>query len=400
MKLTILSQYFYPELISTGQVLTEIAEGLTAKGFQIRVICAQPSYYNSNKVDKVMDYNGIHIERVLSTQLNKNSFVGKILNAISFFVAVFGKVLFDPDRAPLLIVTNPPFLPFLGYLLFKINKRRYNILIQDVYPDILYRLNYLKRSSVIVKIWDWLNKKIYHRADKVIVNSRDQKELFVDKGVPERKLVVIENSADVTLIKPISKKDNPFVDQYNLEDKFVVMYSGNMGLFHDMESIAEAAELLKSYSDIVFVFIGGGGKLKRIKEFVVSHNLQNVLFLPYQDKANIRYTLTAADVALIALEKDMEGISVPCKLYGIMAAGVPTVANVPERSEVAYVLAEANCGKWVPVKNASAISEAILFYYNNREVAKEHGRRARKEFESKYVIEHAITKYMNTLNGI
>lgn len=399
MKLTILSQYFYPELISTGQLLTELAEELILKNVEINVLCGQPTYYDNKKVDKYINHNGIKIKRINNIQLSKNSKLGKILNSLTFFLGILIDLIFSKDKSPILIVTNPPFLPFVGYLVNKIKKRKYYVLIHDIYPDIAAKLGYLQLNSLIVKVWHFVNKLVFDNAEKIIVLGRDMHNIIKNKHVNENSIVIIENWSNGEIIRPLPKKDNDFINDNHLSGKFIVMYSGNMGLFHDMESIIEAAEILKEKKDILFVFIGGGGKLRMIQEYAENNNLNNVRFFQYQPKENLKFTLTAADLALVTLENGIEGLAVPSKLYGVMAAGVPIVANVPFNSEVAYVINESKSGKVVPVKNPKLIADSILEFYENKDLLNRARSNAREEFENKYSIDRIADKYYRVIFG-
>jgi glycosyltransferase involved in cell wall biosynthesis len=217
------------------------------------------------------------------------------------------------------------------------------------------------------------------------------------KGVPEEKLRIIENWADGDAIRPLPRSENPFIREHGLAGKFVVMYSGNMGLLHDLESIVGAAARLRERTEMRFVFIGGGGKLPAVRRLVDEHRLDNVLLLPYQPREALGYTLTAADVSLVSLAAGNEGLAVPSKLYGIMAAGSPVVANVPEACEVARVLAEAECGLVVPVGDPEALAGAIARYLDDPELRRRHGSNARTEFERRYALERVVDRWVEVL---
>ncbi|MDP3445325.1 MAG: glycosyltransferase, partial [Ignavibacteria bacterium] len=213
MYLMLLSQYFYPEMISTGQLLTELAVSIAKSGTRTSVICGQPTYYDNHRVPYFIEYNGISIYRVSNSQLNKNSIIGKILNSLSFFVLALFKslALLRHKNAHLLIVTTPPFLPLLGYLIHKLRKTPYYILVHDVYPDIAIKLGYLRADSLIVKIWQKVFCHVYENCTKVIVIGRDMAEVMAKKVTNPAKIEIIENWADEGLISPLAKSENQFV---------------------------------------------------------------------------------------------------------------------------------------------------------------------------------------------
>ena len=396
-RLTILSQYFHPEAISTGQLLTELAERLARRGFEVEALCAQPTYYGATRVPWRMQHAGIDIRRVRSTQLDKNSRLGRIVNAVTFFAAVALRLLAAPRDRTYLVVTNPPFLAWAMLLVRPLRRHRFVYLIHDIYPDVAVRLGVLRAGSPAVRLWKWLDRVSCRAAERVIVLGRDMRDVLRGKGVPEEKLRIIENWADGDAIRPLPRSENPFIREHGLAGKFVVMYSGNMGLLHDLESIVGAAARLRERTEMRFVFIGGGGKLPAVRRLVDQHRLDNVLLLPYQPREALGYTLTAADVSLVSLAAGNEGLAVPSKLYGIMAAGSPVVANVPEACEVARVLVEAECGLVVPVGDPKALAGAIARYLDDPELRRRHGSNARREFERRYALERVVDRWVEVL---
>jgi len=202
-ELIILSQYFYPEVASTGQLLTELAEDLTIYGYKIKVYTGKPSYYgNIKKYKKEETYQGINIYRLFNTNLNKNSKPGKILNSLTYFISIFFKLLFQKDKSPLLIVSNPPFLSIMGYFLRKIKNQKYVFLIHDIYPDIAIKLGYLKENSIIARTWGKINCQVLREAEKIIVLGEYMEDVLRKKylNIDNYKIKIIHNWADERFI--------------------------------------------------------------------------------------------------------------------------------------------------------------------------------------------------------
>ncbi len=399
-RLTLISQYFYPEMISTGHILTELVVELVGKGIKTSVICAQPTYYSNDKVDKEITYKGIAIRRTANTQFDKNSLKGKIFNSFSFFVGALWLVLKENDRYPMVLVTNPPFLGLVG-LICKIFKRRsYILIIHDLYPDIALNMGYLRHDSLLARFWNKINQRIYDAASFIVVLGRDVKKRIQDKLPAEQheKIKFIPNWADPELICPVDQSRNPFISELGLDGKFLVQYSGNMGLTHDMETIIEAARRLNKDQDIYFLMIGGGGKLGKIKAMARSYRLRNVAFLPYQPRENLKKSLGAAHVSMISLENGVQGLSVPSKLYGIMASGRPIVAIVPKNSEVALTVREFNCGLVTPPKDVSALVRALTWLKSNESERMAMGRQAYEAFQENFTVQHCANQYYQLIN--
>jgi len=402
MKVTILSQYFFPELISTGQLLTELAEELVNLGSSVIVVAGQPTYYESSQVPREMEHRGIKILRVRNTQLEKNSIVGKILNSTTFFLGAIGRSLTISNDTVILVVTNPPILPFVPYLLSFLRKQKYVCLVHDVYPDIAVQLGYLRENGIFYGLWERMNQKMMHGAAAVIVLGRDMEEKIREKLDRSEwgKIRMIPNWSDEDAIRPIGKGENPFLREIGLSPStFIVQYSGNMGLSHGMETIVEAARRLQDMP-VRFLFIGGGGKREKIGKMVADLGLKNVLFLPYQPKENLRYSLACSDVSLVSLDEGVEGLSVPSKYYGILASGRPVIALMAERSEVAMSVRESGCGYIVPPGNPEALAERIRYLFDHPDAVREMGKKARESVERNYSRRGVAEKYLALLREV
>jgi glycosyltransferase involved in cell wall biosynthesis len=402
-ELIILSQYFYPEVASTGQLLTELAEDLVEYGYKIKVYTGKPSYYkNVEKYKKKEFYHGIEIHRLFNTNLDKNSKLGKIFNSLTYFISIVFKLLSSKDRDPLLIVSNPPFLPIAGLLFNKIKKQKYIFLIHDIYPDIAIKLGYLKENSFIARVWDKFNYHILRNAERIIVLGEYMAGIIKRKYLPNNniKIEIIHNWADEEFIIPIKKENNWFAKKNGLIDKFVILYSGNIGLFQDLETIIKTAVELKKYKEILFLFIGDGGGLNKLKELVKENNLTNVIFLPYQPKEFLPHSLTACDISIVPLEKGIEGLAVPSKIYGILASGRAVLGLVGENCEVADIIKSANCGFRVNQGDVSGLIEKIIYIYQNPELLKNMGKKSRQYFEKYFTRSKMTREYYKILEGI
>ena len=402
MNIAILSQYFFPELISTGQLLTELAEEFVKMGCSVLVVAGQPTYYESSRVPAEMNHRGIKILRVGNTQFEKNSIHGKVLNSATFFLGTVRRSLTLPRDTVVLVVTNPPILPFVPYLLSFLRKRKYVCLIHDVYPDIAVRLGYLRGNGVFYGLWERMNQRIMHGAAAVIVLGRDMEGKIREKldRSDWGKIRMIPNWSDENAIHPIGKGENPFLQEIGLSPSmFIVQYSGNMGLSHGMETIVEAASRLQDIP-VRFLFIGGGGKREKIEEMVSDLGLENVLFLPYQPKERLRYSLACSDVSLVSLDEGVEGLSVPSKYYGILASGRPVIALMSERSEVAMSVRESGCGYVVPPGNPDALAERIRYLFRHPDAVREMGEKARESLERNYSRRIVAEKYLDLLREV
>ncbi len=349
--ITICCQLFYPELISTGQTITELAQALAAKRVRISVLCAQPSLLSTDKLPADMTLDPITIRRLPSTRFSKSCLLGKLCNHVTFGVSLMLHLLKSREKGPLMVLTNPPFLLGCVGLVAWIRRRRLILVMFDLYPDTAIACGFLNAKGLLAKIWRRFNQLGYHKASHIVVLGRCMasvlKPQLHQKDQAKLRIIPIW-SHDATQKQPVFP--NPYRQKWGLEEKFVVLYSGNMGRFHDMETLIEASILLKNEPHIRIVFVGHGHKRSLVSQD--SHVYDHV---PQDELPNL---LACADVGLVSLMPQQLGLSVPSKTVGLLTAGVPVIAVIPPCAEMAQVLVENNCG-WV-VKNGEAAILANL----------------------------------------
>lgn len=236
-------------------------------------------------------------------------------------------------------VTNPPMSYFPSLML----KHQYSIIVYDVYPDALNNIG-INEGAWIYKVWTKINRRIYRNADTIYTLSNGMAALLL-KYCDRDKIKVIPNWMGMDSISRIEKKENPFVLKHNLLNKFVVMYSGNIGYTHNVESIIEIAESLKENEDIAFFIIGEGLKKSELMSWVKEKELRNCCFLSWQPSKDLKYSLSAADISIITLTDETALASVPSKTYNLLAVGSPLLCIAPEESELARLLKEHCCGR-------------------------------------------------------
>lgn len=390
-----LTQYFYPESNSTAQLLFELAEDLIAKGLTVTVYAKQPTQWPSSakKFPEELKVNWIK-----TTAFPKNIFIGRSINYIIFFLKLSLKLIFARNQGKVMVLSSPPFLPLIIYLLNRIKGQAYTYLVHDLYPDVAVKLGYLKADGFFVKIWAQFNQKLIKKAEKVIVLDevmRDKVKKYT-LDADHNKIIIISNWGDGNFIKPVKKEVNPLVKKFGVENKFVVMYAGNFGLTHNLEIFVDVAKELKD-QPVIFMFIGEGAKKKKIIALVEEQQLLNFKILPYFDRELLPFSLSMADLSLIVLDKGFSGLSVPSKLYNILASGRATLASLEKGGEVENVLKKADCGILVAPNDLIAIKNNILYllYHPNR--AAEMGINARKYFETHYERTSVTEKYFELL---
>jgi len=406
-QLIVLCQLFYPELVSTGQTLTELCEELAGRGMDIEVICARPTVINRKKtVRKEIEYKGIKIRRVWGTKFSKLNLIGRIVNQLTFAASTFFYLISHRPKKAILVLTNPPFLAVNCALLRKFKTiGPYIYLVFDVYPDTAVGLGVLKRTGLLSRMWEGLNSFVFKYASAIVVIGRCMKEVITEKMrnhnlKPNGKVHHISIWSDDKLISTASGQENPLTKKWNLERKFVVGYFGNMGRFHDMETIISAAKILKANEDICFLFVGEGHKKQATMEYVARFNLQNCQFHTYVDRADLGHLMHLADVGLVSLLQGQEGLSVPSKAFALMAAGVPIVAVMAANSEVARVINEENIGTVVKPGEVRQLADVILKFYSKKDQLNCMRENASKAINEKYNLDEISMKYYDLIEQI
>lgn len=299
-----------------------------------------------------------------------------------------------------IVFTNPPLIALVGWLLKIVRSTKFVYVVEDLYPDVAIKLGFLKPEGIVTILASKLANYLLKHADRLIVLGEMMKQEIVRKGVKEDRIAIIPNWADGEQVYPVERSENWFVEKYRLKGKFVVQYSGHMGEGHNFSTILQTAKRLMEYNDIVFLFIGDGPKREEIVEFKNRHNLNNVLLLSYQDRATLRFSLGAADVALISLKRELEALMFPCKVYGIMASGRPFIYIGSEQGEISRISKMAGCGFTVPPNDEKILAETILKLRQDEQLRQELGNRARKYFLEHFERKLVTARYHDLLVDI
>lgn len=401
LKLSIVNQFYPPDYAATGQFIQELAAQLVELGLDVRIFTGQPGYaFSKASAPAIERSERLHIKRSRTTRFWSKRIRGKTLNGLLFFFRAGLHLVKAGWRGDVLLLTSaPPFLPILGYLAHLCFGVSYICLIYDLYPDVAVALNVVAPQHWLARLWDLFNSQIWQRSSGIIVLSSTMKERAIAK-CPEitDKISVIHNWADPNWIQPLPKSENWFARQHGLADRFTVLYSGNLGRCHEIDTILDAAAKLQQ-DPIQFIFIGDGAKHTECGEKVQQLGLQNCRFLPYQEKHVLPYSLTAGDVSLVSIAKDLEGLVVPSKLYGILASGRPVAAICEAHSYLCQLLKEADCGSTFVQGDSESLAEFLRFLSLNPQKAEQMGRSGRRYLKLHFTPETIAQQYLQVLTS-
>ena len=318
---------------------------------------------------------------------------------VSFLAEVTCRLMFVPSDTKWLGVTNPPFVAWSMAFASWFRRRRYHYFFLDLHPEGLIALGLLKSNTWYVKLWLFFNHLSYNRVERLFVLGRDMIPLISEKySQPKSKFHYLPHWSAVESADPISFEDSAFMKKWNLQSKFVVQYSGNMGLWHDIENFVLAAKRLEEKPHIQFVFIGGGRRRNQAELLASELGCANIQWHDFVELEDLSESLAACHVSLISLRAGLEGVAVPCKLYGILAAGRAVVAQVPIESEVALTVNEHECGVVVPPGDVDELVRVLKLLSNNLSEVDSMGRNAFAAYENHYRLENAILNLKSELN--
>ncbi|MGE7307321.1 glycosyltransferase family 4 protein [Priestia megaterium] len=376
-KLLIYAHYYIPDVASTGQILRELAEGMINE-FDITIVCVVPSYTGkvADEYKKKMFYkeeiNGVKVIRIRVPEFSKSNKISRIKNILSYFIGAMIATFKVGKMDYVYSISQPPILGgLLGVWGKWLKRAKYIYNIQDFNPEQTMAVGYSK-NKLVLKAMMMFDKLSCRQADKVIVVGRDMVETlkgrFKGRRVPNH--AFINNWIDEKEIYPLPadhEKVVAFKEKYGLQDKFIIMYSGNLGLYYDLENLMNVIKKFKDREDVAFAFVGEGTIRENLVQYKEKNNLQNVTFIPYQDKSDLIYSLNAGDVHWCLNAKGIKGVSVPSKLYGIIAAGKSIIGALEENSEARLIIEDTKCGYVTEPGNYEEIEHIINTFLNEKE---------------------------------
>jgi colanic acid biosynthesis glycosyl transferase WcaI len=401
MRILFLTMYYKPDNAATGILMAELAEELSQQGHDVRVITSMP-HYSTNSIWP--EYRGkfwrrerqgnIFVQRVWSyVPVHKDKLLPRFFSYLSFTLlsALAGLLMPRPD----VIVTPSPSPPLTNgisaYLLGRLRGIPFITNIQDIYPDVAIRMGVMK-NPVVVAGYKKLERFVYAHSQAVTVISEGFRRNLTDKGVPPEKITVIPNFIDAKFVSP-HPRHNSFSADQGWDSKFVVLFAGNVGMSQGLDTVLEAAGLLRETPDLLFAIVGNGASKPSLVAQAEKMGLQNVQFLPYQSYSDVPVLYSSADIGLIPLRRGFTNDSVPSKLFTIMGVARPVIASVDADSETAEAITAAECGLCIEPENAAALADAILKLYRDPTRSAEMGRRGRLHVEAHYTRTSVARQY-------
>ena len=335
MKFLLLNQCFYPDVVSTAQHLTDLATELSARGHDVTVIASDRGYDDPQvRFPRRETWNNIRIIRIPSLSLGKTSRWRRALNFSSFIVMCTLRLLLLGRFDVVVALTSPPLISFLAALLVRLKGGRFCFWVMDLNPDEAIAACWLKEDSLAARVLKSMLGYSLKRADRTIVLDRFMRDRVLAKGVNVRRVTIIPPWSHDDAVSFSAAGREAFRAQHGLDDRFVVMYSGNHSPCHPLDTLLATALKLRHRDEIVFCFIGGGSEHRKVQEFARHHELNNVRCLPYQPLNQLSHSLSAADLHVVVMGDAFVGIVHPCKIYNLLQVGAPVLYIGPQPSHI------------------------------------------------------------------
>jgi len=401
MRILIYSYNYYPEPIGIAPLMTELAEGLVRRGHQVRVVTGMPNYPErriyegyQNKFYLTEEHNGVVIQRsYIWVRGSKPGLWDRLLLDGSFMITSMVQA-FNGWRPDIIFATVPPLLVSVPVGVYAGVRRCPVILnIQDIVSEAALRVKLVNPDGFVIKTAQAVEQLTYEKVDRISVIAHGFVDNLVEHGIPENKIVYIPNWVDTNFIRPLPKTNNPFRIKYQLQDKFVVLYSGNIALTQGLETVIKAATLLEHIPKIYFVIAGEQEALQELEKLRQDYQAQNILLIPLEPREKLPEMLSAANVGLVIQKRQVTAFNLPSKIPVLLASGCAIIASVPDMGTAKEVVLKSGGGIVVPPENADSLAQAIINLYKNPDQLEALGKQGRKYAEDYYSIEQALNQY-------
>lgn len=417
-RLLIYAHYYIPDTASTGQILRELAEGLLNQ-FDVTVICVVPSYlgtveetYKKKKYYKEQ-IGGVNVLRIRVPEFKKTRKYSRIRNILSYFLGAMSAT-FQVGKVDYVLAISQP--PILGGLLgvwgkwIKHAKFIYNI--QDFNPEQILAVRYSK-NRLLIRTMMFFDKFSCQQSNLIITVGRDLVETLHKRfgGIKTLNVKMINNWIDEKEIYPL-KKDHPqvlaFRKQYELDGKFIIMYSGNIGLYYDLENLMKVIRKfppgtkINSDREVAFVFVGDGSMRKHLVSYREMHHMDNVFFVPYQKKEDLIYSLNAGDIHWVVNAKGIKGVSCPSKYYGCAAVQAPVLGVLEKGSEIRCIIEETKGGLCSEPGDYKEMEKNLRWFIEHAEEAETlaMGKRGREYLVKNLTKDISVRKYAEAIQSL
>lgn len=401
-KVVFVNRYYSPDQSATSQILTDLAQGLAHREFNVHVVCSGQLYDDPGaRLARSEDLHGVMVHRISTSRFGRRLLIGRAMDYASFYASCAVALMRWLRRGDIVVAKTDP--PLVSLVCAAVAKFRGAALVnwqQDVFPEVASVLGANPLPHWLDALLRRVRDSSLHAAKMNVVIGGRMLRYFYRNGIPASQLCLIENWADADAVTPKPPSASALRARLGLMDRFVVGYSGNLGRAHEFETLLGAAQVLASDGTFVFLIIGDGAKMPALKHAVSQRGLGNFRFLPYQPRDNLEDSLAAADVHIASLLPELEDFIVPSKFYGILAAGRPVVFVGDPQGELASIIRDAHCGLVVGVTESTELAAALSRLRESPGSCEAMGKRARELLKMRYDTKYGIEKWAVVLAAL
>jgi colanic acid biosynthesis glycosyl transferase WcaI len=401
-RIVFVNRYFAPDHSATSQILTDLALHLAGQGRDTHVIAADETYDGQRHLASFEIICGVKVHRVKSGGFGRAGLARRAGDALALYWAMRRAALHLLRPGDVLVSKTDP--PLLSIPLANAAARRgarHVSWLQDLYPEVAAALGVSVARGRSGAALAFLRNRAARGAAMNVVIGELMRDRLLACGVEPARITVIPNWTDDDAIQPVAAQDNPIRQEWGLGAKFVVGYSGNLGRAHECDTLVEAANLLRARTDIVFLFIGGGHQIDRLRAQVDASGLSGMFcFRPYQRREDLKYSLGVADAHWLSLRPELEGMIVPSKFFGIAAAGRPTLSVTDPKGEIAGLVRRFACGIVVAPGDGVGLAAAIERLADDPEERTRMGACARAVVDGEFARRASLDRWSSLLDAL
>lgn len=395
-----LCQFFYPEYNSSATLPFDTAKYLAAHGLSVGALCGYPKEYSkAGEVPLKEVKDGVEIRRLRYMQLKRGSKIGRLINYFSFTASAFLHIGTLRNYQCVMVYSNPPVLPLVPIVAKKLFGTKFVFVAYDIYPEVAYASQSISKGSLIEKVMNWINQRLYKNASQVIALTDEMKQFLLKNRslLSEDRVTTIANWAH----EKEQKADHEAYRRFGYEDgQFVVSYFGNMGICQDVETMMGAALALKDEPKVKFLIIGHGSKKDHVAELIEKNGLKHVQLLDFLTGKDFEQAVAVSSCCIVSLEKGLMGTCAPSKYYSYLQGGQPVLAVVEKESYLAEEVKQEQIGYAVEIGDAQKLKNILLQMAADPGKCREMGERAKRLYEAKYSLEIGVSKYYDVFERL
>ena len=373
---------------------------LLKRGEKVEIVISKGNYRKGRVLE---DSLGTHpnLRLVKTANFGQHAYQGsksKALITIVYMLSAYVYAIFGRKADVNVYLSQPPFIPFLGWLVSYLRKQPYYCVVMDVQPQMAVQMGLTSETALLARLLKHVTALSLRRANGVIVIGRCMAETVEEMGVAAERIHTIQNWADEDEIRPIPARENSLRLAQGWQDSFVIMYAGNIGVPQSFDELLDAANALRDNKKIRFVLIGGGARRNYVANRIEQLKLNNVDLLPFlHEDYTLSEILSAGDMHYVSLRDNCTGLAVPSKSYGVLAAGRPILYVGSPDAEIARLIEEEQVGSVITSGNSAELQQAIISFANDPACWHNTSLQARRISETIYSTQSALRKYAEVI---